>query len=263
MKPGAIASAEKKISPMAQISEESGGAFLAFQGAVKGLKVDVVGFFAGMASNVVPALQSVVEGLGYAIRWLNGVLADAGKLIGGGLAFWITAMKEGFSGILSGVVAVFGGIVLLLMNTINSGIAAIYAAFDAIKGKLGFGKSVTIAPQLDTTNVESNLENILKPINDRVAAQQEEAAAKKTPDPGGLELAPKAAAGIPQLITSSFTKVGATGGATWGMDQGLTVQRDQLTVQQRIANSIDAFLKAAQQPNNPLIGGVTPQLGVI
>ena len=37
----------------------------------------------------------------------------------------------------------------------------------------------------------------------------------------------------------------------------------ELAVQQRIANSIDAFLKAATPTSNPYIGSVIPQLGVI
>jgi len=209
MKPESIASAEKKISPMAKISEESGGAFLAFQGAVKGLKVDITGFFGGMASEVVPALQSVVEGLGYAVRWLNGVLADAGKLIGSGLAFWITSVKEGFSGILAGITAVFGGVLLLMMNVINEGIAALYKAADFIKQKLGFNKSSSPIPQLDTTNVENNLENLLKPINDRIETQNADAASKKAAPLGGLELGKSQASGfngIPDL--SSLQKIG-------------------------------------------------------
>jgi hypothetical protein len=65
------------------------------------------------------------------------------------------------------------------------------------------------------------------------------------------------------LISTSAAKVGALGGASWGMDQGLSVQREQLSVQTRMANSIDAFLKAAQPVQNPFLGSVTPQLGVI
>ncbi len=65
------------------------------------------------------------------------------------------------------------------------------------------------------------------------------------------------------VITTSMAKVGALGGAVWGGDQGINVQRDQLAVQQRIADSIDRFLQAAQPMQNPYLGSVTPQLGVI
>jgi len=87
-----------------------------------------------------------------------------------------------------------------------------------------------------------------------------------TPEPGdsGAGYIQKAVANtMSPIITSSFTKVGALGGATWGMEQGLSVQREQLSVQTRIANSIDAFLKAATPTSNPYLGGVTPQLGAI
>ena len=65
------------------------------------------------------------------------------------------------------------------------------------------------------------------------------------------------------MITSSAAKVGALGGAVWGGDGAVNVQRDQLAVQQRIADSIDRFLQAAQPMQNPYLGSVTPQLGVI
>jgi hypothetical protein len=247
MKLEAIAGAEKKISPMAQISEESGGAFLAFQGAVKGLKVDITGFFGGMASEVVPALQSVVEGLGKAARWLNGVLADAGKLIGGGLSFWITSVKEGFSGILAAMTSVFGGLILLMMNVINSGIVAIYSAADSIKQKLGFSKSTEPIPQIDTTNVANNLENLLKPINDRIQSQKEEAAAKRPPPFGGLELGKPQAAGfngIPDL--SSLQKVGG-GSALLSGGQDNSPAYQSVRIQEDIRTYIKQLIDVVKQ----------------
>jgi hypothetical protein len=209
MKPGMIASAEKKISPMAQIAEESGGAFLAFQGAVKGLKVDIAGFFAGMASNVIPTLQSVVEGLGYAARWLNGVLADTGKTIGFEISFWLTALKGGLSGVAQAVATVFQGMVMLMLTTINAGISALYAAADSIKEKIGFGKNKTEAPQIDVNSVNEAFNKFTKPLLDQMQADQQAAAEKKSAAPGGLEL-PAAKGGgsmaLPDL--SSLQKVG-------------------------------------------------------
>ena len=265
MRPEAIAKAETKVSPMAQIAEESGGAFLAFQGAMKGLKVDIGGFFAGMASNVIPALQSVVEALGKVFYEINVALASAGKTMGEGIAFWITAAKQGFAGIGSALLSIVGAVVLFLMNSINSALVMLFEGFDALKSKLGLGKSMTIAPQLDTTNVERNLEGLLENINKQTAADQAAAAAKKSPPPGGFELPTGAAQmAAPSLITTSMAKVGALGSSVWSSDSGINVQRDQLATQKRIADSIDSFLKQAGTPAaNPYLGSVTPQLGVI
>lgn len=263
MKPEAIAKAETRISPMAKIAEESGGAFLDFQAAVKGLKVDIGGFFAGMASTAVPALQSVVEQLGYIVRYMNNVLAEVGKTMGSGIAFWVTSLKEGLTGMASAISAIFGGLVLFVMNTINSAIALIYEAADAIKQRFGFGKSVTIAPILDTTSVEDAIGSLMEKTNKRIQQESEQAAAKKTPPPGGLELTQKGLPSMPQAITSGASKVGALGGAVWGADVALNLQREQLSVQQRIANSIDAFLKTASPASNPMLGDLTPAFGVI
>jgi hypothetical protein len=64
------------------------------------------------------------------------------------------------------------------------------------------------------------------------------------------------------MIATSGAKVGALGGAVWGMETGLNIQREILAVQQKISASIDKFLQGAQN-ENPYIGNVTPQLGVI
>jgi hypothetical protein len=87
-----------------------------------------------------------------------------------------------------------------------------------------------------------------------------------TPEPGdtgaGYISKPLSTAMEP-IIATSGAKVGALGGAIWGGDNMANVQREQLSVQQKIANSIDAFLQSAMQTSNSYIGDTTPQLGVI
>jgi hypothetical protein len=259
MKPGMIASAEKKISPMAHIAEESGGSFLAFQGAVKGLKVDIGGFFAGMASNVVPALQSVVEGLGYAARWLNKVLADSGKTIGFEIGFWITALKGGMSGIMQAIAVVFQGMVLLMVQAINSGISTFYAAADSIKQKFGFGKTKTEAPQIDTKGINDAFAEFTKPLFERIQADQQAAAEKKSAAPGGLEL-PAAKGGgsmaLPDL--SSLQKVGG-GMALLSGGQDNSPAYQTMRIQEDIRGYIKELINVVKQGGNDY--NITPPSG--
>jgi hypothetical protein len=123
------------------------------------------------------------------------------------------------------------------------------------------------APLIETSKTEGKVQSAMDAINASKEATASAAREKYgTPgaSPTGMDILQKpTTSSALSLISTSAAKVGALGGAAWGMDQGLSVQREQLSVQTRMANSIDAFLKAAQPVQNPFLGSVTPQLGVI
>lgn len=269
MKIADINKIEKKGSPVAQIAEDMGGAFTKFQGTVKGLSVNFGDFFLGMAATAIPALQTVVDKLSKID------LTSIGKVFGDAIAFWVNYFSNfGATGdlIYNTMKLAFMGAINFLDEEIRVLLAQTAVSVKNIfKGESTQKKAISEAeiqakaagPLFDTSSTEAALQAAMDKIN--ASKEKQIAAAKelKPLDVGGLELTAKTASSIPQLITSSFAKVGATGGPTWGMEQGLSVQREQLTVQTRIANSIDAFLKAATPTSNPYIGSVTPQLGII
>jgi hypothetical protein len=70
--------AELRTGDMAALIEQYGSVFLAFDSTVKSLKVSLDPFFAGMATQIIPALNAVVTGLSNA----SGLMIDAGKVVG-------------------------------------------------------------------------------------------------------------------------------------------------------------------------------------
>jgi len=211
----------------------------------------VRGFFVGIASQTMPQLMEFLD------RMAMLDLTKVGQSLGDGIAIAIELLGRAIDKIrpfldmsekLGKTQSTYGG-----------------QAFMGMGGMGGAGTALSEAtggaekPQPQTGFFDDILADIEKK---RAEARKKYA----TPGAGetGADIPNKGvmSAAAP-LITSSMSKVGAIGAAVWGGDQGINVQRDQLAVQQRIANSIDRFLQAAQPTENPYLGGVTPQLGVI
>lgn len=211
------------------------------------------GFFVGIASETMPQLMEFLD------RMAMLDLSKVGQSLGDGIAIAIELLSRAIDKIrpflemsdkLSKTQTTYGGQAFMSMGGMGMGGA-------------GIALSEATAAAEEAQPKTSFFDDILADIEKkRVEARKKYA----TPGAGetGADIASKGvmSAAAP-LITSSMSKVGAIGAAVWGGDQGINVQRDQLAVQQRIANSIDRFLQAAQPTENPYLGGVTPQLGVI
>ena len=208
------------------------------------------GFFVGIASEIVPPLMGLLqqaEKLDF-----SKIGAEIGKEINMTFLF----VKE---------IAIFMKSIADMVVTAFSKAAEILFAPAMLLGKLLGGDR---GPSGYQEGAPETQDNYMTRGMAEIEKQQEEAR-KKNPTPGaaptGMDILRKisGSTSMPQMIASSAAKVGALGGAVWGGDGAVNVQRDQLAVQQRIANSIDRFLQAAQPDRNPYLGGVTPQLGVI
>jgi hypothetical protein len=126
----------------------------------------------------------------------------------------------------------------------------------------GTALSVAAAAAEEPQPTTSIFDQIRQDIEKKRAEARKKYATPEAGESGAGYLQKAGTGGPAAMITTSSAKVGALGGAVWG-EQSISVQRDQLITQQRIANSIDAFLKAATPSFSPYIGNVTPQLGVI
>lgn len=210
----------------------------------------VRGFFVGIASEIVPQLMEVID----ASAKLD--FSGAGRELGNALGTALVIAEQIFDALASAgqmIVKAFDAAAnILLYPAIKLG--------EILGGNRGPSGMQEGAPETAGENYITRAQ--------AEAERRRTAAREATPTPGaaptGADIASKGvmSADAP-LIASSMSKVGAIGAAVWGGDQGINVQRDQLAVQQRIANSIDRFLQAAQPTENPYLGGVTPQLGVI
>ena len=211
------------------------------------------GFFVGIASETMPQLMEFLD------RMATLDLTKVGQSLGDGIAIAIELLGRAIDKIrpflemsekLGKTQSTYGGQAFMSMGGMGMGGA-------------GIGLSEATAAAEEAQPKTSFFDDILADIEKKRAEARKKYA---TPGAGetGADIASKGvmSAAAP-LITSSMSKVGAIGAAVWGGDQGINVQRDQLAVQQRIANSIDRFLQAAQPTENPYLGGVTPQLGVI
>ena len=231
------------------------------------------GFFVGVASEVLPEVMGAIEAMAKVD------LSKIGKAFGDAISFWINYFQnfEATGSLIyntlklafSNAVNYLGEEIRVLMAMTAASVKNVFKGEAAQKAAIAQAeiKARAESPVLDTTQTEANIQAALDAIETskqaKIATAQE-----KSPTPGaaptGVDIASKGvmSAAAP-LITTSMAKVGAIGAAVWGGDQGINVQRDQLAVQQRIANSIERFLQAAQPMQNPFLGGVTPQLGVI
>jgi hypothetical protein len=231
------------------------------------------GFFVGVASEVVPQLMGVIE----AAAKID--LSPIGQAFGGAISFWINYFDNfGSTGelIYNTMKLAFQGAVNFLAEEIKVLMAQTAASVkNVFKGQAAQKAAIqqaeiearASAPVFDTTETEAKIQGAMDAINaSKEATAKAARAANPTPgaaDTSGAYIPKIGKEGPAPMIATSMAKVGALGGAVWGADQAVNVLRDQLAVQQRIANSIDRFLQAAKPENNPYLGGVTPQLGVI
>lgn len=250
---GGMDEVRKVLGNQSALMLENAGIFGKASDALGTTGSKVKGFFTGMAAEIVPQFTDLLD------RLSKLDLSGIGQSLGDGIAValeilerTIEAMKPAIkaSEKLSQTQGTYGGQAFMGMGGMGMG-----------GGGTALSAAVAAAeePQPKTS--------IFDQIRQDIEKKREEAR-KKYATPGaadtGAGYIPKAgSAGPAAMIATSGAKVGALGGAVWGGEQSINVQRDQLAVQQRIANSIDAFLKAATPDSNPYIGSVTPQLGVI
>jgi hypothetical protein len=213
----------------------------------------VHGFFVGIASETIPQMMDAMD------RLAKIDLSEVGKSLGDGIAISIELI-----GRLIDKIRPFFEISEKLAKTQST-----YGgqAFMGMGGMGMGGTGVSLSEATKTAEKPAPKTGFFDDIIADIEKKRAEARKKyATPEaaPTGMDIASKGvmSAAAP-LIATSMAKVGAIGSAVWGGDQGINVQRDQLAVQRRIADSIDRFLQAAQPIQNPFLGNVTPQLGVI
>lgn len=250
-------SVRNSLGKQSAVMLQNAGVFARTADAMNIAGVKVRGFFVGLASNTAPQLIELVDKL----EKLD--LTGVGESLGNGIAIAVELLGRmmdklkpflDMSEKLGKTQSTYGGQAFMGMG--GMGMGGTGTALSTATETAGAGQPKT-----------SFFDEILKDIEAKRAEVRKKYA---TPEPGdtGAGYIPKTGAGGPldmsSIISSSAAKVGALGGGVWGMDtSALNIQREQLSVQQRMANSIDAFLKKAQFTENQYIGGLTPQLGVI
>lgn len=249
LNPAALEKAEKTISPTAKIYEEQGPQFREFQTNVSKLSVSAQSFFAGVASKVIPELIDATRG----IERTEPVIVSAGVQFGSAIAGAMSLIKDtmGFmSSVIEKTPAALGpmGTILQSVGKVNSDtlansaksafmgpLADIFSTYDKFKkAQGGFAGEGSTG---DWGGIDKNLFN-----------------------PGDINAKPE---GMPALIASSFTKIGA-GGEAWGTRSGdamMGIQREQLAVQQRMANALERQLANERQTGMGYSATTTPLLG--
>jgi len=271
---GGLEDVRAALGTQSALLVENAGVFKRAANVLDTASVKIRGLFVGVAAEIVPQIMSAVDAL-------NGIdLAPIGQAFGNVIAFWINYFQNfGTTGDL-----IYNTLKLAFLNAVNflgeelrvqlavsaASIKNIFkSTSEQVKAmEIAANEARAQSPTVDTTETEARVQAASDAIE---ASKQATAAAArdKYPTPGAGE----SGAGYIQktfsnamepMITSSASKVGAFGGAIWGGDDAVVVQREQLAVQQRIANSIDSFLRsAAGAATNGFLGDVTPQLGVI
>lgn len=247
---GGMAEVRKVLGNQAELLLQNAGVF-GKASDILGLTGNKIrGFFVGIASEIVPQLMDVLE------KSEKLDFSKAGVTAGKELSMFALAGKQ---------IAIYMADIASLVVRAFSKAAEILFAPAMFLGKLLGGDR---GPSGYQEGAPETQDNYMTRGLAEIAKQQEEAR-KNNPTPGAADTGagyipkPGVGGGPAAMIATSGAKVGALGGAVWGGEQSINVQRDQLAVQQRIANSIDAFLKAATPTSNPYIGSVIPQLGVI
>lgn len=240
---------QNALGKQSTVMLENAGVFARTADAMNIAGVKIRGFFVGLAENTAPQLITLVDKL----EKLD--LTGVGESLGNGIAIAVELLGRmmdklkpflDMSEKLGKTQSTYGG-----------------QAFMGMGGMGGAGTALSTATQTAGADQPktSFFDEILKDIEAKRAEIRKNL---PTPPPGdtGAGYIPKTSVGMPSLIATSGAKVGALGGAVWGMETGLNIQREILSVQQKISNSIEKFLNAAQN-ENPYLGSVTPQLGVI
>ena len=251
---GGMADVEENLGAQAKVMLENAGVFDRASDVLGTAGSKVRGLFVGMAAQVMPQFTGLIDEL-------NKIdLTHIGESLGDGIAVVLELLERTLKAMepavkasekLSQTQGTYGGQAFMGMGGMGMG-----------GGGTALSAAAAAAEEPQPTT------SIFDQIRQDIEKKREEARKKyATPEAGesGAGYLQKAGSGggPAAMIATSGAKVGALGGAVWGGDQGVNVQRDQLAVQQRIADSIDAFLKNAMPTQNAYIGGVTPQLGVI
>jgi hypothetical protein len=270
---GGMEDVRKALGNQAALMLENAGIFDRASDVLGTAGTKIQGLFVGMASEVMPQIMGAVDAL-------NGIdLSNIGQAFGNAIAFWINYFQNfGTTGDL-----IYNTLKLAFLNAVNFlgeelrvqlavSAASIKNIFKSTSEQV---KAMEIAanearaqgPTVDTTETEARVQaasDAIEASKQATAAAAREKYGTPMPEDSGAGYIPKVISNAMEpMITSSAAKVGALGGAMWGGDMGLSIQREQLSVQQRIANSIDAFLKSASPANNPMLGDLTPAFGVI
>lgn len=243
MKEAAFAKAEAQAVPAAKIYEDYGIVFAQFQNAVGRLSLTLQPFFAGMASEIVPKLLDAVDGF----QKID--LTNAGKSFGEAIAGAAIVLKEAVGFVLSAVAKV---------ESVTGKGSVTGAAKDVVSQQL-FGPWEGIFKLVNGMTGKGGTES---PAGKVAEATKAAAEVVKPGEPTISTGAPKAE-GMPALIASSFTKIGA-GGEAWGTRSGdamMGIQREQLAVQQRMANALERQLANERQTGMGYNATTTPLLG--
>lgn len=239
---------KKALGKQSAIMLENAGVFARTADAMNIAGVKVRGFFVGLASNTAPQLIELVDKL----EKLD--LTNVGQSLGDGIAITLELIDRTFGKIMR-----MGEQAAKTQSTYGS------QAFMGMGSMGGAGMGLSAAEE--KSGAEQPQTSIFAGILEDIEKKRAEVRKKyATPEPGdtGAGYIPKALSNAASpIITTSAAKTGALGGAVWGLDEGLSVQREQLSVQQRMANSLDSFLKTFAPTQTPYIGNVTPQFGAI
>jgi hypothetical protein len=239
------------LGKQSKLMLENSGVFARTADAMNIAGVKIRGFFVGLASNTAPQMIELVD------RLEKMDLTSVGESLGNGIAI---------------AAEIFDRIIGKFMRASEQAAQtqSVYGgqAFMSMGG-MGFGGAgIGAAQATEMAGAEQPKTSFFDEILADIEKKREEVRKRlKTPeggDSGAGYIQKSVSNAMEPMITSSAAKVGAFGGAIWGGDDAVVVQREQLAVQQRIANSIDSFLRsAAGGATNGFIGDVTPQLGVI
>lgn len=220
-----FAKAESKVPVSAQIIQEQGDQFEKFQIAIARLKPSMDNFFLGMASQVIPELESGADG----IESSANALVEAGKTFGTLIAGAVNLLST----VTSSVKSVFDSIPAWIKSPGGSNTTQAQGA--------AFMGGALIAAQKET-------EGAPKPLIEMPPAS---AAPKKEGAIVNLGEA-KSLMEKQEPITSSLAKVGGGQSGMW--TDSLGVQREQLNVLRQISMGISRFGQAFRPETNPMIG---------
>jgi hypothetical protein len=241
---------QNALGKQSQIMLENAGVFARTADAMNIAGVKVRGFFVGLASTTAPQLVELVDKL----EKLD--LTHVGESLGDGIAITLELIDRTFGKIMR-----MGEQAGKTQSTYGA------QAFMGMGGMGMGGGGTSLSAATEKAAAEQPKTSFFAGIMEDIEKKRVEARKKyATPEPGdtGAGYIPKPlSTAMEPMIATSGAKVGALGGAIWGGDNMANVQREQLSVQQKIANSIDAFLQSAMQTSNSYIGDTTPQLGVI
>lgn len=244
-----IASAEKALPKSAQLMQDFAPTFTAFQVQIGKLAVSFQPLFAGMASEVIPTLMQTIDRL----ERLD--LTAVGQKLGAALAEAFNTLIDGVSKISKGLERIDPKKGLFLSAAVaafKGDEATTGGVVEAPKSKeerMRLGREAAIKqgllPPDETTKSEAPM--------DAVETAKKAALLKyKTQTDTGIDIAAKPEK-FTMPVVESLTKVGG-GALAGGGTQLVDLNREQLTVQQRIAELLSDFRSQLNSAPRPLPG---------